>query len=310
MLPIYNEAESVGSVIDDIVVTLHAAGISFEIIAINDGSDDQTQEILAEKLDRYPGCLRIARHPVNKGYGAAWRTGVRLARGRLVASMDSDGQHIAAEIPRMVKLIPPNDMVIGARTREYAGKWYRNIANIVYNRMASSLTGHSILDLTSGFRVMRRDVIQHYIDLYPSGFTMVPAITMILLKAGYTIEYLPVEVRRRVRGQSTVNLVRDGWEFFLMILKMGMLFDPLKIFLPAAASFGLLGLLGLAAAVYGSWSAGRPAALVSAIVLFVAAVFCLLMGMLAGQNAQSVIRYHGDEYIELTERPSDHEDEA
>lgn len=298
MLPIYNEAESVGDVIHDIVDTLCAAEIPFEIIAINDGSRDDTQEVLNSLQIEYPQHLRVARHVVNKGYGAAWRTGVRLARGKLLVSMDSDGQHVAAEIPRMVRMIPPGDMVVGARTSEYGGKWYRNLANRMFNRMASWLTEKPIMDLTSGFRVMRREVVLHYIDLFPLGFTMVPAITMILLKAGYNVAYVPVEVRARTHGQSTVNLLRDGREFFWIILKMAMLFDSMRIFVPIAVLFSLLGLLAMG---LGAWSSSRLVVPSSAVILFVAAALTLLIGLVSSQSANGVIRYYGDEYIELIE---------
>jgi glycosyltransferase involved in cell wall biosynthesis len=294
VLPVFEEETSIKTLIPDIVQTLEKSNLSFEIVVVDDGSADKTPHILRELRSAYPEQLRIVRHLYNKGMGSALRTGVQAARGEIVVFMDSDGQHSPTEISKLLSSIPPYDMVIGHRTKDYQGKWYRNVANRFYNRFASWLSGRDVKDLTSGFRAMRRTLILHFLHLFPSGFSTSSTITLAFLKAGYNVHFVPIDVQRRSVGRSKIRLWNDGTQFVLLILRMIMIYDPLRIFLPVAV---ILTFLGLLAWLAGLLDAQRLILPNSAIFLFSSALITLLLGLVSGQITDTRIHYHGDETI-------------
>lgn len=298
VLPIYQEAEVVRELIPELIQAVGALGGPFEIIAVDDGSEDETPNELRRLRGSYPKQLRVIRHLHNKGNGAALRSGIRLARGEIVVTMDSDGQHRTEEIESLIAKIPPYDLVIGSRTKAYRGAWYRNWANGFYNRFASWLSGTKVEDLTSGFRAMRRKAVGHFLPLFPDGFSTPTTITLAFLKAGYNVGYVPVGVLPRRKGQSKIRLLNDGSRFVIIILRMIMLYDPLRIFLPTG--FVLI-VLGVLAWVLGWINAGRLVLPNSAIFLFISALLTWLLGLISGQIANSRIYYHGDETIVIDE---------
>jgi glycosyltransferase involved in cell wall biosynthesis len=302
VLPVFEEEAEIADLISGIVDTLTADSVSFEIIAVDDGSRDRTADVLRQLKETYPEGLRVARHMRNMGNGAALRTGIRLARGEVVVTMDADGQHSPADISKLSSQIPPNDLVIGARTLDYAGSFYRGMANRFYNWFASWLSGTRVDDLTSGFRAMRRVVALHFLPLFPAGFSAPTTVTLAFLKAGYSVAFLPIHVGQRASGRSKIRLWSDGAMFVTIILRMIMLYDPLRIFLPTGV---VLAFFGVLAWVAGVLNAGRLLLPNSAILLFAGAIMTWLLGLIADQISGSRIQYHGDEYVVLLEDGSE-----
>jgi glycosyltransferase involved in cell wall biosynthesis len=296
ILPIYNEAGNIPEVFSNLIETLKKTGKNFEIIAVDDGSTDDSLKVLKAFQADFPDCLIIIRHVVNKGNGAAIRTGIRFARADILITLDADGQHDPKYIPELVNPIPPYDLVVAARTKTYKGKWYRNLANRFYIRFASWLTQTKIEDLTSGFRAYRRQAISHYLHLLPSGYSSPTTSTIVLLKGGYNVKYVPVEVSARKKGSSKINIFKDGWRFIVIILRMVILYDPLRIFLPV--SFINLS-LGLITMVVGIIAANRLVIPGSSVVLYIASVLTILLGLVSSQITNIAIQYHGDEHVEV-----------
>jgi glycosyltransferase involved in cell wall biosynthesis len=294
VLPVYEEAENVKFLIPNLIQTLEASGKSFEVIAVEDGSKDDSLAVLKDVQREHHHQLRIARHLHNRGNGASLRTGIRVARGDIVVTMDADGQHSPEDLLRLVEEIPPYDLVIGARTINYKGSWYRGLANRFYNRFASWLSQSPVLDLTSGFRAMRREVANHFLPLFPTGFSAPTTTTLAFLKAGYNVKFLPINVMQRKAGVSKISLWSDGTRFIMIILRMVMMYDPLRIFVPTGY---LLGLLGVLAGIAGIWNAGRLVIANSAIFLLLAGLLIWLLGLIASQISSGLIQYHGDETI-------------
>lgn len=298
VLPIFEEAEAIQELIPEIAETLQSADVSFEIVAVDDGSGDETPSVLKNLKRSYPNRLRVARHMYNKGNGAALRTGARVAAGEIIVNMDSDGQHSPEDLMKLISKIPPYDLVIGARMKTYQGAWYRNLANRFYNRFASWLSHTDVRDLTSGFRAMRRSVVLHFLPLFPAGFSTPTTTTLAFLKAGYNVAFVPIDVRPRATGRSKIRLLDDGTRFVIIILRMIMLYDPLRIFLPIGGGLTFLGVL---AWVAGFLNAGRLVLPNSAIFLFIAAILTWLLGLVSSQIASTRIYYHGDETILIDE---------
>ncbi len=307
VLPVYHEQRTIGGLVDEIVETLDAESIDFEIIAIDDGSTDGTLNELRRARERYGERMRVARHLYNKGNGAALRTGLRVARGDVVVFMDADGQHSPEDISRLLSRIPPYDLAIGARTSAYKGGRLRGLANRFFNWFASWLSRRSVEDLTSGFRAMRREAAVHFLPLFPDGFSAPTTTTLGFLKAGYNVAFVPIDVRPRSAGKSKIRLWSDGLEFLTLMLRIVALYDPLRIFIPTGI---VLAVLGGAAWAAGMARAGRLVLPNSAVLLFLVAILTWLLGLIASQVAISLVPYRGDESLLLDEEAFEDADRA
>ena len=294
VVPVYEEASLLEDLVGRIEATLRAKRLTFEIVAVDDGSKDETEEVLRELVSRHRRHLVVVRHLINRGNGAALRSGIRVARGEIVVTMDADGQHSPEDIPSLLREIPPYDLVIGARTGAYAGSWYRGAANRFYNAFSSWLSRTEIKDLTSGFRAMRRDVALHFLPLFPRGFSAPTTTTLAFLKAGYNVAFVPIHVGQRSSGRSKIRLWEDGARFVFVILRMIVLFDPLRVFLPMGVLLMLTGLVTWAAGVAAAQRIVLPN---SAIFLFSTAILVWLLGFVSDQISTLRIPYYGDENV-------------
>jgi glycosyltransferase involved in cell wall biosynthesis len=210
VIPAYNEAAAIGAVLRRLVDGLRDR--NYELLVVDDGSSDQTAEQAAE-VDPH---VRVVRHPYNMGNGAAIKTGIRQARGEILVFMDADGQHRPEDIPRLLQENQRYDMVVGARSKASQAGWHRSMANGVYNHFASYVTGRHIGDLTSGFRSLRRDVARRFISLLPNGFSYPTTLTLCLMRAGFSVNYIPIEAAQR-QGKSKIKLLADGTKFLLVV---------------------------------------------------------------------------------------------
>ncbi|EQD74299.1 glycosyl transferase family 2, partial [mine drainage metagenome] len=225
ILPAKNEAPALA----DLLPRLRAAQPAAEILVIDDGSTDATRALCAQ---HGVTCLSS---PYSMGNGAAIKRGARAARGDLLVFMDGDGQHDPADIARLLaRLDAGYDMVVGARAWSGQAGVGRGLANGFYNRMASWMTGHKVLDLTSGFRAVRADKFHEFLHLLPNGFSYPTTSTMAFFRSAYAVAYEPIAVARRV-GKSHIKPLRDGVRFLLIIFKIATLYSPLKLFLPVSA---------------------------------------------------------------------------
>lgn len=279
VLPAYNEAEAITELLQRLLTELRKNKLPFETILVDDGSKDDTAQSAQLLKQQFPE-LVVIRHPYNKGNGSAVKTGLRAARGRVVVCMDADGQHDVDDLMHLYEAIGEYDLVVGARTESYKSPWLRKLGNWIFNQFASKLTGFQIEDLTSGFRAFRREAIVPYIDLLPARFSYPTTSTLVFLKAGYNVKYVPVQVKPRNQGQSKIAIVKDGWRFMMIILKIIVLFEPLQIFLPVAMLFLLTALVSTG---YASISLQRLFIPNSGALFFSISVLVFLLGLIAEQ---------------------------
>jgi len=284
MLSIIIPAKNEGAALDLFLESLRESYRDAEIIVVDDGSNDQTSDIAAAA-----GC-RVVRHPYSKGNGAAIKTGARHASGQVLVFMDGDGQHRPEDISRLLaRLDEGYDMVVGARvSRKSQAGLHRAVANGFYNRFASWMTGHEVMDLTSGFRVVKAGLFRRFLYLLPNGFSYPTTITMSFFRSGYSVAYEPIEVDKRI-GKSHIRLWRDGVRFLLIIFKIGTLFSPLKLFLPISLAFFVTGLSYYA---YTYSVSGRFTNM--SALLFITTVLVFLIGLVSEQITALMYRDRED----------------
>ena len=232
VIPVFNEAESLQSLLDKIraLQIAHA-----EVLVIDDGSVDGSAEIA------FNAGANVVRHPYNIGNGAAVKSGIRAAQGRTLVLMDGDGQHRPEDIPKLLAEAEDYHMIVGERAKGSKLRFHRNAANIFYNFLASYVTRFKVKDLTSGFRVLSRRDALRFIDLLPNTFSYPTTLTLAFLRSGLTIKYVPIQSLYRP-GQSKITLLTDGIRFLLIITKIATLFSPFRVFLPVSLFFFCAGI--------------------------------------------------------------------
>ncbi|MBI5575899.1 MAG: glycosyltransferase family 2 protein [Deltaproteobacteria bacterium] len=199
VIPAYNEAESIAGVVREIL----AESLDMDIVVVDDGSTDATADVIRGLP------VQGLSHPINLGYGVAIQTGMLHAARTgydFLVLMDGDGQHIPAEIPKLLAGLDGGaDIVIGSRILAGSGSYripaLRRAAIGFFSFLAKTLGGVDIRDVTSGFQAMRRDVFSFLAKEYPVDFPDAEVVVMLGLKK-FTAAEVPTRFRRRERGTS------------------------------------------------------------------------------------------------------------
>lgn len=272
VLPIYNEKGHLRTEIDRIRAALEASRYTFEIIVVDDGSNDGSQTELAA----IPGITLIT-HRRNQGSGAARRTGTTAARGRVVVWTDVDMTYPNDRIPELVDAMDGYDHIVGWRqTEEGTHKLLRTPAKWIIRKLASYLSETDIKDLNSGLRAFRRDVAMQYVHELPKGFSCVTTLTMSFLGNGYSIAFFPIEYFPRA-GRSKFHWLRDTRRYILQVIRMTLSYNPLKVFLPVGLVLLLAGLVKLGY----DWSSRDFRLAANTLLVFFAALQVITVGLLA-----------------------------
>ena len=237
-IPSFNEEAGLEVTVRRVVDGLERSGVSgWEVVVVDDGSTDGTARAADELAARLPG-VRLVRHSVNLGYGAALKTALRRSRAELVAITDADGSYPDDKIAELAAAIGEADMVVGARSgRERHYPWLRRIPKAFLGRWVSWLAGRRVPDLNSGFRLFRREPALRFLALLPDGFSFTTTLTLAMLRSGHDVRWLPIETAPR-RGRSKIRPVRDTLAFVQLILRTGIYFAPLRMLMPVILVLG------------------------------------------------------------------------
>jgi glycosyltransferase involved in cell wall biosynthesis len=231
VLPVFNEAGHLREEIDRIRAAMDASPYRYEILVVDDGSTDGSGEIL-----RDTDGIRLLQFTTNRGSGSCRKYGTLAARGRVVVWTDVDMTYPNHEIPALVAELDGSDQVVGARkSEEGTVKLLRRPAKWFIRKLASYLTGVAIPDLNSGFRAFRRDVGRQFVYLLPAGFSCVTTLTMTFLSNGYSIKYIPIDYAARA-GESKFHWWKDTRRYLLQVVRLVLSYQPLKAFMPPAAT--------------------------------------------------------------------------
>jgi glycosyltransferase involved in cell wall biosynthesis len=287
IIPVFNEADKLSELLNAIRALRLA---SSEIIVIDDGSTDGSSDVAMN------AGANVVRHPYNIGNGAAIKTGIRAAHGRLLVFMDGDGQHKPQDIPKLLVQAKHYHMVVGARAKGSKRRFHRYAANVAYNLLASYVTRFNVKDLTSGFRLLSRLDALRFIDLLPNTFSYPTTLTLAFLRSGLTVKYVPIQTLYR-SGQSKISLVTDGVRFLLIITKIATLFAPFRVFLPVSGFFFFT---GIGYYIYTYVTQGRFTNM--AALLLTTAVIVFMLGLVSEQIALLRMEQRSRDWFQPHER--------
>ncbi|HUX07642.1 MAG TPA: glycosyltransferase family 2 protein [Acidobacteriota bacterium] len=228
-IPIYNECENILRIIDELMPVLEGLGRSFEILFVDDGSEDGSFEILKELAQRDTR-IRVIRFRRNFGQTAALDAGFKEARGEIIITMDGDLQNDPADIPRLLQKMEEGnfDIVSGWRKDRKDKFITRRIPSIIANRLISKITSVLLHDYGCTLKAYKRELTR-YFNLYGEMHRFIPAIGRFI---GASIAELPVNHRARKFGKSKYNLsrvVRVILDLLTVKFFSGYLTQPLKI---------------------------------------------------------------------------------
>ncbi len=277
VVPVYNEEDNVGPLLDGLKDALEGLGRPYELIVVDDGSTDQTAARLREAVARFP-ILRVVRLRGNFGQSAALAAGFDLAGGELVVTMDGDRQNDPADIPRLVdKLKEGYDVVSGWRRHRQDPLWSRRIPSRLANALISWITGVHLHDYGCALKVYRREILRD-IQLYGEMHRFLPALARWV---GATIGEIPVGHWPRRSGVSKYGLgrtIRVLLDLLTVKFLMSYWTRPIQIF--GLLGFGVGGAGALLAAllsyqriVHGVPLANRPILLLAVLLVLVGIQF-------------------------------------
>ncbi|OSP55308.1 glycosyltransferase family 2 protein [Pseudoruegeria sp. SK021] len=277
IIPAYNEELAVRRTIEEVFSALEPTGIEYEVIVVDDGSKDQTRsEALLTRA-------KVTWNEMNSGYGASLKRGIRTAKYPFIAILDADGTYSAQYLPEMLELCRYQDMVVGDR-----GATMRNVplirkpAKVVLNSLASFLAERKLNDLNSGLRIFRKLELMPFLPLLPQNFSFTTTITLCMSCSGKRMAYFPITYRKRI-GDSKIRPI-DFLNFIILVLRVIVLFNPLRVFIPLGLALFTVGFVKLCYDLT-KWNLSE-----SAIFAFLAAITIWSLGLIADMISRLHLR--------------------
>jgi glycosyltransferase involved in cell wall biosynthesis len=199
--PAYNDAPSLPALIEKAFAVLREHASDFEVIVVNDGSRDNTAEVLADLQARFGSPLRLVTHEQNRGYGGALRSGFAAATKELVFYTDGDGQYDVGELPKLLERMETGVGLVNGYKLERNDPWHRIWIGNIYNRFARFLFGVRLRDVDCDFRLIRRDLLDQIHLVSTSGTICVELVRKLELHRCRTVE-VGVHHYPRLHGRS------------------------------------------------------------------------------------------------------------
>jgi glycosyltransferase involved in cell wall biosynthesis len=279
VIPAYNEEHGITEIANRVLsvrADLKKAGVSqLELLVVDDGSKDRTAQVAAKIKG-----VTLIRHPQNKGYGAALKTGFAQAKGELIGFLDADGTYPPEYFPKLCQAaLNGSDLVIGSRMAGEDSKMplTRRVGNFFFATLLTILGRQKVTDSASGMRVFKRDILEHIYPL-PDGLNLTPVMSTRAMHEKVKIEEVPIPYSERV-GRSKLSVIRDGRIFLQSMVWTAMSYNPVRI-------LGLVGLggLGISGIVTLILIIQRLSGVTSLNSVGVAALFLGMISAVAGIN--------------------------
>lgn len=239
VIPVKNEAESLAKLFDEITDALKPIGLEFEVLVIDDGSNDDTWDVLQNLSGRY-AWLKAVRFQYNCGKASALSMGFSLAQGSRVVTMDGDLQDNPFEIPRLLqKLDEGYDLISGWKKQRF-DPWHKTLPSKLYNLVVSIVSGIRLHDFNCGLKAYRRQVVAH-IPLYGDFHRFIPVMAK---WRGFRVTEMVVEHRPRMHGVSKYGvsrLVSGFLDLISLVFLHRFAVKPLHFFGTVGLLFALVG---------------------------------------------------------------------
>jgi glycosyltransferase involved in cell wall biosynthesis len=291
LIPALNEAEAIGAVVNGVLAqqpALVKAGVALTVMVVDDGSWDGTGAIASQV-----GADLVIRHKINRGLGAAVRTGLQRARDEgfdLLLKLDADGQHDPADIPAMIAPILHDEaeVVYGSRFGRIAYRMplVRRWGNAVFCALMRGLTGWPLKDSQPGIIAVSKDYLK--VALLPGSYNYAQQVLLDAFHKGMRFAQVEVAFRERTSGRSFISLAYPfkalGQIFWLLVS-----LRPLTVFGPIGAAFLALG-LGVAAWQMTRWAMGEAAKPVENVNLVLGSALFGLQTLFFGVLAELIVR--------------------
>jgi glycosyltransferase involved in cell wall biosynthesis len=232
VMPAYNEAENLVEVLPPLIEFCRPR--NWKIILVNDGSTDNTKETVMP-FQRDDSFIAI-HHKLNKGYGAAIKSGIQACNTKYVVTIDADGQHNTADIEKLFSCMQRNDadMVVGSRRGSKSETVSRGIGKSIIRTIAQMLMQVPIYDINSGMKIYPTALACKYLHLAPDTMAFSDIITLVFINNRHLVLEEPITISSRLKGKSTIGM-QTAFQTIMEIVNILVLFNPMKIFLPIAA---------------------------------------------------------------------------
>jgi glycosyltransferase involved in cell wall biosynthesis len=282
VIPAFNEGAAIEAVIRSIQEVMKGTAHAFEILVVDDASEDNTVE-MAQRQG-----ARVIRHEENRGSGASRKTGILAAKGQWIVMIDGDGTYPPDAIPELIGHLDVFPQVIGARVEEKGThRIPRILAKEIIRRLAAFIVGKRIPDLNSGLRAFRKSDMVQFLHLIPDGFSCVSSMTLAFLASDLPVKFVPIPYFERI-GRSKFHPVKDTYRYLLTVIRIMAYFAPLNVFMPLCL---LLLALGVVKGVLDLiWTASLQE---SDIILFLTGIIIGAIGILADLIVTQGRRHHG-----------------
>lgn len=271
----FNEEAQIEETIHQLDQMIKSSENEFDVILVNDGSTDKTEQILKSLDD---DAFSVLHHKTNRGYGAALKTGIKYASSPFICITDADGTYPIDDIPRLSEALSDgHDMVVGSRSGEMVSiPFLRRLPKWFLTKFCNYLSGFKIPDINSGLRIMRKTSVERFYPILPDGFSFTTTITIAMLTNHLQVHFLPVNYFVR-KGKSKIRPVYDTLNFLQLIIRTSLYFNPLKVFIPLSMFLFIAGFSVLAL----SWLFADKIMDVTFGVFIMTSVMTLAIGMLA-----------------------------
>jgi len=271
IIPAFNEEAAIAVVIKDIKDNMVSGKYGYEIIVVDDASEDQTPKAASGEN------IKVITHEYNRGYGASIKSGIKNSSGEFIAIIDGDGSYTGKDLLSLTEHLEENDMVVGARTKRGAKELFlRKIAKFFLVRLASYIVERKIPDLNSGLRIMRKDKLSEFLKILPDKFSFTTTLTLAFLNCNLRVDFIPIDYSKR-RGKSKIRPIQDTLNFIQLIIRTTIYFNPLKIFIPASL---LLFMAAITVFLYSHFFLPQVMD-ITTIVLLLSSIQILAIGMIA-----------------------------
>jgi glycosyltransferase involved in cell wall biosynthesis len=275
IMPAYNEAENLTIVLPEVIGLCRRK--NWGLVIVNDGSTDNTKEV----LENLPGGdpVKVVTHKLNKGYGAAIKSGITVSETEYVVTIDADGQHTTEDIERLFTRLKATDadMVVGSRKGLRSASYSRGIGKSLIRTIAKILMTVPVYDLNSGMKIYRTDLAKQYLHLTPDSMSYSDIITLVFISNHNFVLEEPIRIRERIKGKGTIG-IHTAFQTVMEIINIVILFNPMKIFLPISLlSFFLTLAWGIPLIII------RRVVSTGTLLFFISAVIFFFLGLIAEQ---------------------------